>query len=251
MTSQNFVWYELLTPNKARSEAFYAAVVGWKIVDVSKPDLRYSLGQIGERPTVGFLEEKIAEGGLPGWLGYVRVEDVAATVERYEADGGRVGCAPRTEPGVGTFAVVLDPQGAAMGVLAPEFDTTPPPVMASGSIGWHELWTTDPVAGFEFYAPRFGWIRDRAFPMPGIGDYQLFATDRGAIGGMMRVDRSPRPFWLFYFAVDDIDAAVGRVKAAGGEVRLGPTEVPGGAFIVQGVDPLGIHFALVGLRPSA
>ncbi len=251
MVARNFVWYELSTPNKALSEAFYAAVVGWKIVDVPKPDLRYSLGLIGERPTVGFLEEEIAEGTPPGWLGYVSVEDVGATIAEYEAEGGRAACAPRTIAEVGTFAVVLDPQGAALGLLTPDFDTTLPPMMTPGSIGWHELWTSDPVAGFDFYAARFAWIRDQAFPMPGIGDYQLFATDRGAIGGMMRVERAPRPFWLFYFAVNDIDAAVERVKAAGGDVRLGPTEVPGGAFIVQGTDPQGIHFALVGLRRAA
>ena len=47
------------------------------------------------------------------------------------------------------------------------------------------------------------------------------------------------PFWLPYFGVDGIDAAVARIKEAGGKVVNGPHDVPGGAFIVVGQDPQG------------
>jgi predicted enzyme related to lactoylglutathione lyase len=38
------------------------------------------------------------------------------------------------------------------------------------------------------------------------------------------------------------------VKANGGQVINGPMEVPGGSWIVQGKDPQGAMFALVGAR---
>jgi predicted enzyme related to lactoylglutathione lyase len=38
---------------------------------------------------------------------------------------------------------------------------------------------------------------------------------------------------------------VERVKAHGGQVVMGPHEVPGGSWIVQGLDPQGAGFALV------
>ncbi|HEV3493415.1 MAG TPA: VOC family protein, partial [Reyranella sp.] len=45
--------------------------------------------------------------------------------------------------------------------------------------------------------------------------------------------------------VDGIGAAMERLKAGGGSVINGPMEVPGGNWIVQGLDPQGAMFSLV------
>ena len=37
---------------------------------------------------------------------------------------------------------------------------------------------------------------------------------------------SPRPYWLYYFVVDDIDAGTDRVKTYGGTVLLGLKRCP-------------------------
>jgi hypothetical protein len=58
----------------------------------------------------------------------------------------------------------------------------------------------------------------------------------------------PRPFWLYYVGVPAIDPAVETITTGGGRVINGPMEVPGGAWIVQGIDPQGAMFALVGMR---
>ena len=58
----------------------------------------------------------------------------------------------------------------------------------------------------------------------------------------------PFPFWLFYFNVDNIDAAAERVTTNGGQVLMGPIEVPGGGWIIQGRDPQGAAFSLFGPR---
>ena len=54
------------------------------------------------------------------------------------------------------------------------------------------------------------------------------------------------PVWLFYFSVPSINAAIEKINAGGGQALMGPHEVPGGQWIVQGADPQGIMFALVG-----
>jgi predicted enzyme related to lactoylglutathione lyase len=59
----------------------------------------------------------------------------------------------------------------------------------------------------------------------------------------------PMPVWSYYFNVPDIDAAVQRVTASGGQVLMGPQEVPGGSQIIQGMDPQGAMFALVAPPP--
>ena len=58
----------------------------------------------------------------------------------------------------------------------------------------------------------------------------------------------PAPHWLYYVNVADIDAAVDRVKGAAGQVLNGPMQVPGGSWIIQGRDPQGAMFALVGQK---
>ena len=65
---------------------------------------------------------------------------------------------------------------------------------------------------------------------------------------MTKPAQVPVPFWGYYFAVEDIDAGMAKVTAGGGTVLMGPTEVPGGAWVVQGLDPQGAFFALVGMR---
>jgi predicted enzyme related to lactoylglutathione lyase len=82
--------------------------------------------------------------------------------------------------------------------------------------------------------------------MDAMGIYQTFKTAGEQGGGMMtKMPQSPRPFWLYYFNVDAIDAASTRVKDAGGQIINGPMQVPGERWIVQGLDPQGAMFALL------
>jgi len=58
------------------------------------------------------------------------------------------------------------------------------------------------------------------------------------------VDMPAPPHWLYYAHLDDLDAALERVKRAGGQVVNGPMEVPGGDRVAQILDPQGAMFAL-------
>jgi predicted enzyme related to lactoylglutathione lyase len=62
---------------------------------------------------------------------------------------------------------------------------------------------------------------------------------------MNRACEGPGPCWNYYITVDDVAAAARRATEKGGEVILGPHEVPGGARIVQARDPQGAHFAVI------
>jgi predicted enzyme related to lactoylglutathione lyase len=75
----------------------------------------------------------------------------------------------------------------------------------------------------------------------------MFNRPVGMLGGMM--NRPPQmsdvpPYWMIYFRVPDINAAVDRVKANGGQILNGPMEVPGGDWIVNAMDPQGAMFSL-------
>ena len=80
-----------------------------------------------------------------------------------------------------------------------------------------------------------------------MGLYQTFAIDGTQSGGIMtKTPQTPGPFWLYYFNVAAVEAAMTRVKSGGGQVLNGPHQVPGGSWITQCFDPQGAMFALVG-----
>ena len=81
-----------------------------------------------------------------------------------------------------------------------------------------------------------------------MGTYRIFNNGGAAVRAMMTRDpnNAPVPFWLYYFNVEDIDAAASRIQEKNGQVLMGPHEVPGGLWIILGVDPQGAMFSLVG-----
>ena len=84
-----------------------------------------------------------------------------------------------------------------------------------------------------------------------MGAYRLFSNQEGQMGGMMtKPDNIPTPAWLYYFQVGEIGGAKARVEADGGKMMNGPMEVPGGGWIIQGQDPQGAMFALVGTKAA-
>jgi hypothetical protein len=250
-----FVWYELMTPDTAAAKAFYGKVVGWTAQDVPMPGMTYTLLKTGETQVGGLMglpEELRAMGVPPNWSGYVAVDDVDAAAEKVKTLGGTVRREPGDIPGVGRFAVVADPQGAVFALFKWLNPGSPAPMepRLPGRVGWHELTSSDWEKGFDFYSALFGWKKDEPYDMGAMGTYQIFSdADGGAIGGMMnRPPNVQASYWKYYFNVGDIDAAAERVTSSGGEILHGPAQVPGGAWIIQGLDPQKAMFALLGMR---
>ena len=251
-----FIWYELVTTDPGAAARFYGAVLGWSEQDSGLVDQQYRIWMNGADAVGGLMalpDEAAARGLRTCWLAYLRVDDVDATVAAITAAGGAVHKPPTDIEGVGRFAAVGDPQGAAFYVMAP-IGAGPSRAFLQGTPGhggWHELHTTDWKAALAFYSALFGWTPSTPFDMGQMGVYQLFAAGGPDIGGMMNSPAAPRPFWLYYFNVADITAARARLEAAGGTVLHGPSPVPGGAWIIQARDPQGAMFALVGPGPAA
>ena len=116
--------------------------------------------------------------------------------------------------------MMKDPQGAAFYIIQPSSSEERPetaPKVGEGS--WHELMTTDAPAAMQFYSEVFGWQPSETMDMGPMGKYHMFNRPHGMIGGMM--NKPPEmahvpPYWAIYFLVEDINAAVERVKANGG-----------------------------------
>ena len=242
-----FLWYELLTAEREAAADFYCSVMGWTTDMWEGGDEPYLMWLNGEHPLAGVMElpeEAKREGAPPHWLPYVGVADVGESSERAVEIGGNVLMPPMEIPGVGRIAVLTDPAGAPFAVFDPEEGMEPPEEPRGvGEFSWHELATDDWRAALEFYGDLFGWEATDDFDMGEAGIYQMYGLDGVSFGGMYDDPDGP-PSWLIYGRVDDIGAALDRVRRGGGEAPSAPMDVPGGDLVAQCIDPHGAVFAL-------
>lgn len=251
-THGSFVWYELMTTDTKAAEAFYSDVIGWTAEDTSIPGVAYTTFLTDGVRLAGLMdlpEDARRMGAPPAWIGYIGVDDVDAAAEKTIALGGKVHRQPEDIPAIGRFAVVADPHGAAFCLFKGQGDMPAISQHANGNVGWHELMAGNDKEAFAFYSEMFGWSKDQTIPMGDMGDYQLFANGGNAIGGIMtKPPQIPAPpYWGFYFNVEALDAAIERATAHNARVVNGPMEVPGGAWIVNCLDPQGAFFSLVSM----
>ena len=242
-----FVWHDLMTTDVEAATAFYKAVVGWNF---SRQSSGYEVALVGDLGVGGIMEQPTHLAGMPPfWSGYVFTPDVDAACKRVAELGGAVCREPWDIPGTIRMAVISDPGGAVLNIMQPlsKEERKWPAEGCAGTVGWNELHAADLDQAWDFYSGMFGWTKGYAHDMgEKLGVYQLFQIGGKDIGGMMRkVDGMPRPVWFYYFMVDGIDGAVNRVREAGGNVVMGPHQVPGGQWILQGSDPQEGYFSLL------
>jgi hypothetical protein len=245
-----FVWHELMTTDPQGAGAFYSKVLPWKTQPSGMPD--YTLWVAGKTQAGGLMaqpEDARRAGAPPSWLVYIGTPDVDATATDAQRLGGKVLKSPADIPGIGRFAVLADPQGAAFAIFTP----APSPAGAPPSAySWHELATSDQQGALAFYSELFGWSRGPAHDMGPGGTYQLVEHGGTQVAGVYKLmDASKPPSWLTYITVASVDRAAAAAKAAGGKVTQGPMEVPGGSRIAQILDPQGGAFAVHELAKPA
>ena len=117
--------------------------------------------------------------------------------------------------------------------------------MSVGRFIWYDLATSDPAAAARFYADVVGWT---AVPVPD-KPYTMFKMEAAILAGVHQMPaevaaRGVPPHWSGHIQVDDVDAALAQVLAAGGVCKFGPSDIEAvGRFAVV-TDPQGAHFYL-------
>jgi predicted enzyme related to lactoylglutathione lyase len=124
-----------------------------------------------------------------------------------------------------------------------------------GRVVWRDLLTTTPEASRRFYGELFGW----EFEKPGIdlgfgdaGSYMLIRHNGRLIGGMVDANTLRRDVnisqWVTVMSVSDINAAVGKVAGAGGEVLTEPTDVGDRGTLAVATGPDGALISFIETR---
>ncbi len=240
-----FTWHEIMSTDMAAAKSFYSELFGWRTQEMDMgPAGKYTIFMNGE---IGVGGGMASPPGQPSyWLTYVGTEDTEAAVATIREHGGKILVPPTMVPNMVHFAIAMDPQGAAFGVVKdigpranePMYSGTPRP----GTFTWDELHTTDQDAAAKFYGKVFGWTGVAGDdPMK----YWHWKNAGKDIGGMMKLMMpNVPPNWLSYIAVTDVEGSTKRAKELGGKVHMDTMDIAKvGKFSVV-ADPSGGSFAL-------
>lgn len=246
-TPGTFSWADLATTDQDAAKTFYAALFGWEYEDNPIGEgAFYSTATLGGRAVAAIAPQPPQQrdaGAPPVWNSYVTVDDVDATLVRARELGATVHADAFDVMEAGRMGVIQDPQGAYILPWQPNQHPGAGLVNASGALCWNELGSPDPDASARFYGDLLGWT---TAPMEGSDPpYLVIQTAAGRANGGIRPPMPPDapPFWLVYFATDDLDGTLARAGEQGGSVLLPVTDI-GVAKIAVVQDPQGAVFAL-------
>lgn len=114
-------WIDMTVEDAPRVRDFYKAVVGWETDDVDMggyADFTMKMPASGEGVS-GICHARGSNAELPsGWLIYIIVADVEASVSACKENGGKVVVEPRGLAG-GRFCVIGDPGGSVAALYQP------------------------------------------------------------------------------------------------------------------------------------
>jgi uncharacterized protein len=240
-----FVWRDLHTDDPAAVKSFYAGLFGWEFVQGTAMGRPYAIVTSGGQPIAGIVkaERKLPQQPNSQWLSYLSVPDVDRAAERTRTAGGSVLLAPFDLPKIGRGAIVIDPQGAPLGLLRASFGDpadTPEPVVN------HFLWTEelarDPVAAAKFYADLVGF--EVLNQDQGGKTFRVLKLGRERAGIMRMPFAAMEPTWLVSVRVADPSASALRAQRLGGRVLLAPRADVRNGSVALIADPTGAVLAL-------
>jgi predicted enzyme related to lactoylglutathione lyase len=258
MTAARFVWHDLMSTDPEAAKAFYTQLFGWNVKPMDMGEYTYSMLLNGDTDEFGFggINPLDPAHGMPShWMCYLNMPDgIDAGVAKITELGGTIVEQPFDIPGVGKMAVAADPQGAYFAPFesVPPQDPTPPPLPTpNGGVTWHELTTTDVEAATAFYTGITEL--SKAVMDVGTGPYTML-TGEGEndyrAGIFQAPDGMPMSAWIIYYEItqDSLDETLAEVTRLGGQVFMGPMDVPTVGTIAVVADPTG---GVIGLMKSA
>ncbi|MDF1799963.1 MAG: VOC family protein [Planctomycetota bacterium] len=243
---------DIAVPEQEREVGFYSRVLGTGQAPLWREDLMNNLGM----PVIGLGAQSPEYEALPlQWMPHIQVADVASSAERALELGGSELMHGKDDAGASLWAVLLDPNGAAFGIIPvvpaealPQVDGA---AASMGRIAWLDLTVPDAAATSDFYRQVVGWsVQDVEVQDAGTsyadhdlvgGDGQPVARVRHARGDHQGLP----PVWMIHLPVGDLAESLRRVADEGGQVLLASRDQDGLCTCAVIQDPVGARLALV------
>lgn len=248
---------DIAVPEHERVVRFYSRVLGTGEAPLWREDLMNNLGM----PIIGLGARNEEYAHLPlQWMPHIQVADVAASVQRALALGGSELMHARDDDGNSQWAVLLDPNGAAFGIIPVVPAEAIPPIDGAaagdgaarvGRIAWVDLTVPDASATRDFYRQVVGWSVQDVELEDGderYADYNMLGADGSPAAGVCHargVNLGLPPVWMIYLPVGDLAESIRRVEEEGGRI-IKATRRNDGEYVSAVVqDPVGACLALV------
>lgn len=249
---------DIAVPDQERAVQFYARVLGTGAEPLWREDLMNNLGI----PVIGVGAQGPEYSGLPiQWMPHIQVADVPASARRAVELGGKLLLDSGDADGAGQWAVLLDPNGAAFGLIpVPPAEALPPTDASAdpreeapvGRIAWLDLTVPGAPTTRDFYARVVGWQPEDVGMRDGeerYSDYNMLGADGTPAAGVCHArgaNEGLPPVWMLYLPVGDLAESLRRVEAEGGEV-VKTMKGGDGAIVYAAIrDVAGAFVALVG-----
>jgi len=236
------VHFEATGKDGSKLREFYAKVFGWTFNVM--PEMDYSTVDNGGRGINGGVG---GTGTAPSGsaIFYVAVPDPPGTLNEVESLGGKTAMPVMEIPNIVTLAQFTDPEGNLIGLVKDDPNMTPPSSgakPAANPVTWFEIVGKDSGKLRDFYAKIFGW----QYNLPPDMDYGMIGGDGRGIGGGVGGAGDGRPHAIWYAEVENPEAKMKEIVAAGGEEAM---PVMNGGMVTFGLftDPAG---NLVGIFKS-
>jgi predicted enzyme related to lactoylglutathione lyase len=243
---------DIAVPEHEREVRFYARVLGTGEQPLWRDDLMNNAGT----PIIGLGERMPEYAGLPlQWMPHMQVADVARSVALSVELGGRVLMHDKDESGASQWAVLLDPNGAAFGVvpvipeaMMPDLGGAEAPM---GHIAWLDLTVPNAAETRDFYQQVIGWaVQAVGMTDEGAGyaDFNMLGEDgtpAASVCDARGLNQDLPPVWMIYLAVGDLAESLRRVEAGGGRIIKVVHDANGTAACAAIEDPVGVSLSLL------
>ncbi len=240
-----FVWQDLVTTDVSAARQFYKELLGWEFADSHRGAHAYLIAHTSTGVVGGIVDVHDVKDAGSQWVSYVAVADVDKIVQQVVAAGGKV-LVPPGNSSAGRAAVVADPQGAALGLLAPSKAAPPdPPKPLTDHFFWREYLASDGPKALDFYKTLLGYEASSADAKLGL-EYFVLKRDV-ARAGLLEIPKTVnqvKPNWLPYVLVDDPAALAKKAVTLGGRVLLEPSAERRNGTLAIVADPTGGVVAL-------
>ncbi len=216
-------WVDVTVSDLEHSQAFYAAVLGWRFSPGAPQLGGYTNAFIGDRRVAGLSpSDPGASRRSSVWAVYLAAPDIEQTDKAIRDAGGQevfpiTGLAP-----LGRMAMYTDTTGSVFGVYEANKHTGFNIVEEPGTVAWCEGMVGEFEPAKAFYTTVFGYTYT---DMSGPAEQYAMFTAAGAerpTGGIGVVGEHQSPRWTVTFEVADVDAAARQVSAHGGIVVTQP-----------------------------
>ena len=115
-----FVHVELATTDIDKAKSFYQSLFSWLLQDMDMGGgMSYTMINVGEGTGGGMMKHPVP-GAPSAWLPYALVDDVKAATEKAKSLGAKVMRDVTEVPNAGSFSIIIDPTGAALGLWQPK-----------------------------------------------------------------------------------------------------------------------------------